>query len=210
MSNCSNWPNEFRVRVNAFRSPSLMLRSQRRRRLRLERMAEGVEERGESGGADEVLGECFANPTALSYEAVNRTPRIAEALHWEAVDLVVPSPWDGSGLQAILEVQVAEHLLERQLWQIVHRLHFGSLVNRRFGLSLGWNFSCRSTSWSVDLRMPFTFADSRSVVNKHRISEGFSQMLSTWKFQVKARLLDYHSTLRISTLRMLSSQNLNS
>src|SRR5699024_7038112 len=86
-----------------------------------DRWAERVAERRESGGHDEVLGECTADPPTLSEDEATRTPREAESLHLEDVDQVVPSARDGSGLQTVLEAQVAEHLLERQLRQIVHR-----------------------------------------------------------------------------------------
>ena len=65
--------------------------------------------------------------TALFPDEVTRILGIAETFHFEAVDLVVPPAGNGPRLEAILEAQVAQHLLERQLRQIVHRLHFGSV-----------------------------------------------------------------------------------
>ena len=85
-----------------------------------DRFAESVDECFESGGADEVLGEYTADPSALSPDEATRTLRIAETLCSVVVDLVVPSSRDGPRLDHILQAQVAQYLLERQLWQIVH------------------------------------------------------------------------------------------
>ena len=79
-----------------------------------DRMTESVEERLESGGADEVLGECTADQSTLFEDAPSRMPRVAQSFHFK-VELLVPVSWDGSRLEAILQAQVAQHPLERQL-----------------------------------------------------------------------------------------------
>ena len=53
------------------------------------RSAERVEERLESGGADEVLSACTADPPTLSPDEPTRTLRIAQTLHSVVVDLYV-------------------------------------------------------------------------------------------------------------------------
>ena len=74
-----------------------------------DRLAEGIEERGQSGGADEVLGECPAHQAALSQHAPNWTVRVAEDLHTAVKDLLVAASGDGAHLKAISQAQVAEH-----------------------------------------------------------------------------------------------------
>ena len=92
-----------------------------------DRRTEIVEEQLRPGRVDEVLSKCAADPATLSVDEFDRKRRKAEALHSKAVDHRVPSPRDGPRLDAVLEAQVAQHLLERQLRQIVHLLRFGSV-----------------------------------------------------------------------------------
>ena len=57
-----------------------------------DRAAERVEEGDELRGADEVLGECTVDQSKLSQDEASRTLRVAESVHLESVDLVVPPP----------------------------------------------------------------------------------------------------------------------
>ena len=56
-----------------------------------DRFAESVDECFESGGADEVLGEYTADPSALSPDEATRTLRIAETLRSVVASTNTPS-----------------------------------------------------------------------------------------------------------------------
>ena len=83
-----------------------------------DRLAERAEEL-EFGRADEVLLEHPADPFSLFKDAISLMLRKAEALYFQAVDRLVPSARDGLAVYALLQTQVVEDQLKRQLRQIV-------------------------------------------------------------------------------------------
>ena len=78
-----------------------------------DRLSEGVEERGESGRADEVLGECPTDPSTLFTDEPHRLVRKAETLHSAVGDLLVAASGDGSQPETVLQTQVVKYLQER-------------------------------------------------------------------------------------------------
>ena len=56
-----------------------------------DRAAERVEERGKSGGSNEVLGKCTAHPSTLSIDEATRALRVEESLHPVVVGLQFPA-----------------------------------------------------------------------------------------------------------------------
>ena len=59
-----------------------------------DRRAEGVEEPLESGGADEVLGVCTADPSTFTENETTRTLRVAETFHLEIIGFRFPTSGD--------------------------------------------------------------------------------------------------------------------
>ena len=72
-----------------------------------DRLADGVEKRGESSGADKVLGEYAADPPVFLPDAVTWTLRVAKSLYRVAVELLAPASRNGPRIEAIHQTEVA-------------------------------------------------------------------------------------------------------
>ena len=149
-----------------------------------DRLAECAGERLESRWANEVPSD----DSAAFEDELIRFLRVAETLHLEAVDLMVPPPRNGPQFQPVLQTQVAQHLLERQLRQIVHlRSQFGSVADR---FSLADRFSV-TVRFSIAVR--FLITDRLSVAVQFSITDRLQfgyrlKIVELWRIDNVSRL----------------------